>query len=132
MQKIKSIKLSGVVNIIKCALIGIVASLIGTVIFAFILKFASLSATVISYVNNIIKVFSIFIMVTCVKRNNTEKLFFKALFAGLIYAILSFVIFSILNGSFVFNISFLYDLLFSLAVSSIVSVIINILNRKNV
>ena len=132
MQKIKSFKLGGLLNIIKCSLIGIIATLIGTVIFAFVLKFANLSSTIINYINDVIKLFSIFIMIMCLKRKGGDKLFLKAIFAGLIYAIISFAIFSILNGGFVFDLSFVYDLLFAVIVSMIVSVIINILNRKNV
>ena len=132
MQKLKSIKWGGVLSILKCCLIGIVATLIGTVIFAVVLKFANLSTKIISYINDIIKVFSIFIMIMCVKRSNGEKLFFKALISGVVYALLTFIIFSILNGTFAMNLSFLYDLLFAVIVSLILSVIINILNRKNV
>lgn len=131
MQKIKSINLSGILTLIKCALIGIVCNLLGTVIFAFVLKFANLSSTFISYINDIIKVFSIFIMVMCIKRTSGERLLFKALISGVIYAILSYIVFSILNGRFVFNLLLLYDLLFALIVSAIVSVIINILNKRN-
>ena len=131
MQKIKSIKMGGLLSTIKCSLIGIVATLIGTVIFAVILKFASLSSSFISHINNIIKIFSIFIMVMCVKRNSADNLLVKSLFAGLFYALFSFIIFSILNGSFVWNMSFLYDLLFAIIASAIVSVIINILKHKS-
>ena len=59
MQKIKSMNWSGLLNIIKCCLIGIVTTLLGTVIFAFVLKFLSLSSKFIAYINDIIKVFSI-------------------------------------------------------------------------
>lgn len=131
MQKIKSNNFSGLLSIMKCCLIGIVATLLGTIIFAVILKFANLSSTFISYINDFIKVVSIFIVITCVKRNNGERLLFKAILAGLIYAFLSYIIFSILNGRFVFNLSFLYDLLFAVIVSMIVSVIINIVGHKN-
>lgn len=132
MQKLKSFNWSWLLSILKCCLIGIVATLIGTVIFAFSLKFANLSLTAISYINDLIKAFSIFIMVMCIKRANGDKLLFKALLGGAIYAVLSYIVFSILNGGFVFNLSFLYDLLFSIIVAAIVSVIINILNRRNV
>ncbi len=130
MQKVK-FNFSGLLSIIKCVLIGIISTLIGIVIFSVVLKFADLSGTIISYVNDIIKAFSIFIMVMCIKRKDGDKLMLKAIFAGVIYAILSFVIFSILNGSFVFDLSFVYDLIFAVIVSAIVSVIINILKQRN-
>lgn len=131
MQKIK-FNFSNILTLVKCALIGIVATLLGIVVFSVTLKFADLSNLVISYVNDIIKAFSIFIMVMCIKRKSGDRLMFKALFAGIIYAILSFVIFSILNGQFVLNMTFVYDLLFAVIASAIVSVIINILNNKKV
>lgn len=130
MQKTK-FNFSGILSLIKCVLIGIVATLIGIVIFSVVLKFADISSTIISYVNDIIKAFSIFIMVMCIKRRSEGKILLQALIAGVFYAVLSFVIFSILNGGFAFNMSFVYDLLFSVIVSAIVSVIINILNHKN-
>ncbi len=132
MQKIRSIKMDGFLNLIKCALIGIITTLIGTVIFAVVLKFANLSSNFIGYINNIIKVFSIFIMVMCLRRKSSEKLMFKSIFVGLIYAILSLVLFSILNGQFNMNISFLYDLLFVVIVSIVATIIINLINHKSV
>ena len=131
MQKIKSINFGGVLTLIKCALIGIVCTLLGTVIFAFVLKFANLGSKFISYINDIIKVFSIFIMVMCLKRKSGNKLFVKAVFSGIIYFILSFVLFSILNGNFSLDLSVLYNLLFAIVVSMVCSVIINILSKKN-
>ena len=130
MQKIK-FNFSGLLSIIKCVLIGIISTLIGIVIFSIVLKFADLSGTIISYVNDIIKVFSIFIMVICIKRKEGNNLLLKAILAGAIYAILSFVIFSILNGGFHFNMSFMYDFLFAVIVSAIVSVVVNILKQKS-
>lgn len=131
MQKIKSMNWSGLLNIIKCCLIGIVTTLLGTVIFAFVLKFLSLSSKFIAYINDIIKVFSIFIMMMCVMRKENNKLLLKSILAGIVYALLAHIVFSILNGSFVFNLKFLYDLLFSVIVSMIISVIINIVGHKN-
>lgn len=131
MQKTK-LNFSGLLSIIKCVLIGIITTLLGIVIFSIILKFADLSSMIISYVNDVIKGFSIFIMVMCLKRKAEGHLLVRALIAGVMYALLSFVVFSILNGGFVFNMSFVYDLLFAIIVSAIVSVIINILNRKSV
>ena len=132
MQKIKSINWSDVLTLIKCCLIGIVATLIGVVIFAFVLKFANLPSTFVSYINDIIKGFGIFITIMCLKRVDDGKLLLKSIFAGIIYAMLTFVIFSILNGGFIVNLSFLYDLLFAVIVAVISAVIINVLKHKTV
>ena len=130
MQKLKSINWSGFLSILKCCLIGIVVTLIGIVFFAIVLKFADLNSTVITTVNNIIKALAIFFMIFFLKKSGNGKLIVKALVAGLIYAVLSFLIFSIMNGGFVFNLSILYDLLFALIVSIIAAVILNLTSKK--
>ncbi|MBE5741282.1 MAG: TIGR04086 family membrane protein [Clostridiales bacterium] len=131
MQKLKSFKFSSILSIIKCCLLGIVVTLLGVVIFAVVLKFTDLNTTVISYINDVIKAISIFVMVLCIKKANDDKLLLRSIVGGVLYAVLSFVVFSILNGGFAFNLSLLYDLLFSVIVSAIASVIINIVKRKN-
>ena len=132
MEKVKSFKGSSFLNILKCCLVAILITLIGIVILAVVLKFVDLNSTTINYINDIVKGVAIFIMMLCIKRNNEEKLLLKAILAGAIYALLSFVIFSILNGSFMLNLGFVYDLLFSVIVAVIASIILNILKRKTI
>jgi len=67
----------------------------------------------------------------CVRREGNEKLLIKSVLAGMFYAIFSFIIFSILNGRFDFNLSVLYDLLFALIVSVVSTIIMNLLSHKN-
>jgi len=132
MQKIKSFNFSSILSMLKCCLMGIVVTLVGIVIFAVVLKFADINSTTISYINDVIKGVSIFVMVLCLKKANSDKLLIRSGVGGLLYAGLSFVVFSILNGGFSFNLSFLYDLIFAMIVSVIASIIINVLKRKNV
>ena len=132
MQKLKSLNVSGVLAIVKSCLLGIITTLVGVVLFAVVLKFADLSMSLISWVNNIIKAVSIFIMMSILKKTSGDKLLIKAIFAGALYAVLSFIIFSILNGSFSLNLSFIYDLLFAIIVAMIVAIILNLIGRKNI
>lgn len=132
MQKFKSLNWKNLLNIIKCCLIGIISTLIGTVVFAVVLKFANLSSNFIYYINNVIKIFSIFIMVMCLKRKVESKLLLNAIISGVFYAGLTFIIFSLLSGQLQFNTSFLYDLLFCVIVSVISAIIVNIASRKTV
>ncbi len=132
MQKIKSLNFSGVLSIIKSCLLGIITTLIGVVLLAVVLKFADLSTNLISWINNIIKVISIFVIMVTLKRSNGEKLLLKGTFAGVFYAIISFVVFSILNKNFSFNLSFVYDLLFAVIVALIASIVLNLLGKKNI
>jgi len=132
MQKLKSISFSGFLSIIKSCLLGIITTLIGVVLLAIVLKFTDLSTSVVSWVNNVIKAVSIFVVVATLKKANGEKLLFKAIFAGVLYAILSFVVFSLLNGSFSLNLSFVYDLLFAVIVAVIASIILNLFTPKSI
>ena len=129
MQKLKSLNF-GITGIIKSVLIGIVSTLVGIVIFAIVLKFANIPSNAVNYVNDVIKALSIFIMVLILKRKNTGGLLIKSVVAGLLYAVLSFIIFSILNGGMVFDMSVLFDLLFAVAVSVIVSIILNLFGKR--
>lgn len=131
MQKIKSLNWSGFLSIMKCCMIGILTTLIGLIIFAVILKFVDLSTNIIGYVNDAIKAVSIFVMLFCIKKTNGDKLILKSIFAGLLYAVLSLIVFAILNKGFSFNLTILYDILFALIVSVIVAIIINLLHKKN-
>ena len=131
MQKVK-VNFSGLFSLIKCCLLGIVFTLLGTVILAIVLKFVDMSSNIIDYINNAIKGLSIFFMLLCVKRTSTDKFFLRSIITGIIYACLSFVIFSLLNGGFSFDISVISDLLFAVIVAIISSVIINLLSKKRV
>ena len=94
------------------------------------LKFTDLSSLVISYINDAIKALSIFVVMLCIKKSNDGKLMLKAVLAGIIYACIAFIIFSIMNGGFVFNMSFVFDLLFAIVVAIITSIIVNLTIRK--
>lgn len=130
MQKLKSLNFSGLVSIIKCCLIGIIFTLAGIVAFAVVLKFVDVPTMAMGYINDVIKGISIFIIVLFLKKGNKEKLLLKSALSGVIYAVLSLIIFSILNGSFVFDLTVLCDVLFALIVAVVCSIIINLLTRK--
>ena len=70
-------------------------------------------------------------MVLYIKKRE-DGLLIKSLLGGILYALLSFVIFSVLNRSFAFNLGFVYDLLFAVIVSVLASVVVNLLKIKNI
>lgn len=130
MQKIKSLNF-GFMSIIKSVLIGIVTTLIGVVIFAVVLKFVDVPSNMVNYINDVIKCVSIFVVVMLLKKVDSQNLLLRAVAAGCLYAILSFVIFSILNGGFDFNLSILFDLLFALIVSVVAAIMVNLTRKRN-
>lgn len=129
MQKIKSIYFNKFIGPIKCALIGVVATLLGTFAFAFVLKFTNLSSSLINTINNFIKAISLFIAITCATKRE-GKMIVKALIIGMLYSLFTFVLFAILNGKAQFDLGVIYDLVFAVVTSLILAVIVNILSRK--
>lgn len=127
----KKLNFSGLFSIIKCCLLGIIFTLAGIVIFAIVLKFVDVPSNVVGYINDVIKGVSIFIMVLFLKKASQEKLLLKSACGGIVYSLLSLIIFSILNGSVNFNLTIVYDLIFAVIVAIVASVIVNLLSKKN-
>lgn len=127
----KKLNFSGLFSIIKCCLLGIIFTLAGIVIFAIVLKFVDVPSNVVGYINDVIKGVSIFIMVLFLKKASQEKLLLKSACGGIVYSLLSLIIFSILNGSVNFNLTIVYDLIFAIIVAIVASVIVNLLSKKN-
>lgn len=131
MEKKISLKNSNVLIYTRAIFLGIIVSLIGLLAFALVMKFVILSDNFISAVNQGIKAVSLFIAIKYVSKFYTEKLIVRSLVIGLLYAIFAYLIFSILNGSFAFNMGTLTDILFAVITAFICGIIIKLLfNRK--
>lgn len=130
MGKLKNEKIALVLNILKSCLIGLVITLIGTVILAVILKFADIPTKAVAYINDVIKAISLFVVVLLLKKSGDEKLLLKSIFAGVVYAVLAFVVFSILNGGFSFGLNFVFDVLFAVVVAIVASIILKLTSKK--
>lgn len=116
--------------IIKGSLIALCISLVGILIFAFILKFASVSDKAIRPINQIIKGVSVLIGVFVAMRKVDKMGLVGGLLIGLVYTILAFVVFSILDGNFEFNLTLLNDLLFGGIMGAICGIIaVNVKRR---
>lgn len=129
-EKLKKIDLSLIANILKASLIGVVTSILFVLIFAFVLKFVDLNSHVISLIDQIIKVISIIISIIALNKFSPENLLVKGLATGAIYAILTFIVFSILNGGFNFSVALLSDIAFSTLVGGVSAVVINMIKKK--
>ena len=129
-EKIKNFNLSSVFNIIKSSLIGVVFSIILVLGFAFVLNFIDLSSTIVSLVSQIIKIISIFITVIVLNKATNGKLIIKAIIAGAVYYLITFIIFSLLNGGINFSGEIISDIVFSAIIGAISAVIVNLLSKK--
>ena len=132
MEKVKSNFILSITRIIKSSLLAVCITLVGVVLLAVLLKFIDLSSSAIEWGNNLIKVVALFFMVLSIKKSQESKLLIKSVFGGAIYAVLCNLIFSILNGQISFGFNFVYDMLFAAIASVILSIVINLFQRRAV
>jgi len=131
MLKVK-FKFSNIFSLIKCSLLGVVFTLLGTLLFAVVLKWVDVSSLAIDYINNAIIGLSILFMIICMNKMSVDSLILRSLFAGLLYGLISFFIFSILNGGMVYDMSVIFDITYAIIVSLISAVIIKIFRKKTI
>lgn len=116
-------------SLLKSIILGIVISLILILVFAVILRFVDVSDGVITPVNQIIKAISIFVMLFSFSKNDNDKLLLKSIVLSFLFVVLSFFIFSFINGSFDLGIDILFDLIFGVIMGGICAVIINLFKK---
>lgn len=110
-------------SIVKGSLIALCVSLIGILIFAFCLKFTSLSDKLILPVNQVIKGLSIFLGVFFGLKKQKQMGLIRGLLIGFVYTIVAFFAFSILNGAFNFDHTLLNDIVFGAIIGGICGII---------
>ncbi|MGN1208563.1 MAG: TIGR04086 family membrane protein [Christensenellales bacterium] len=132
-MRTKKIRLGGsnaVLTILKGAMNALIVSLLSILLFAFVIKLTSLNDGWIKPINQIIKILSILIGCIFAFKKDGERTLLKGAFIGVVYTILAFVLFSILNGKFEFSLSLIYDVLFGALLGVICAIICNIFRKK--
>ena len=112
-----------IISVLKSSLIAVSVSLIGILVFAFLLKFTNISDNFISPINQVIKGISIFLGVFLGFRKQKNMGLVGGLLVGFLYTIIAFVSFSLLNGSFVFDRTLLNDTIFGSIIGAICGII---------
>lgn len=129
-EKLKNINLASIVSILKSSLLGVVASILLVLVFAFVLKFVDLSSNVIGLVDQIIKIISIVVAVIALNKSGVQNLLLKSILTGAVYSIFTFIVFSLLNGGMIFSIGLLPDVLFSAMVAGACSIATSLIAKK--
>ena len=112
-----------VLSICKGIVIGLCVALVGILLFAFVLRFTNVSDKIITPVNQAIKGISIFLGVFLGMRKQKEMGLFKGFLIGFGFTIVSFLVFSVLDGAFVFDKTFFNDLIFGSVIGAICGII---------
>ena len=97
-------------------------SLVSILLFAVFLKFIDINTSWILTVNQIIKIVSILVACFLIKKKSRMN-WWRGVIVGFIYAILTFLIFSLLASNFNFDLSLAYNILFSSLIGLICGII---------
>lgn len=108
-------------SVIKGIATAVIVTLVSVLIFAFIVKIATLNSSVIKAVNQFIKILSVFL--GCFSFIRANKGLLKGCFVGVIATIITYLIFSLIGGAVSFGTPFILDLIFGLIVGGISGVI---------
>lgn len=111
---------NAVVGVVKGVGAALIATLIGVIIFGFIVKAAALSGTVIGAVNQFLKIISLFL--GCLFSSGKGVGLIKGLVIGALYTVIINLIFSLILGAGTFD-GFFINLLFGVVVGSLSGVI---------
>jgi len=118
--KEKSEGLLVILKIIKSLLVSLIITFVGVIAFAFVIKYFNLGDEIISPVNLVIKFFSLLAGVLILNKNSGKKLINGVLFS-VVYTVVSFLIFSILAGTFVVGFGLVLDFIFNMIVGIVAS-----------
>ena len=108
-------------GILKSVLSAVIITLIGVLIFAFVIKVAFLGKSVIKAVNQFIKILSIFLGCTFCLRGRAG--FIKGVIVGGLTTIITYLLFSFFGVEISFGFGFYVDLIFTIIVGAISGVI---------
>ena len=117
-------------SILKGAFGAITTSLLCVLIFAFVIKFTNISENLITPINQAIKIISILVGAIITSKKIATKGWLCGLVLGGIYTLLSFLIFSILDGEFNINFSLFTDFIFG-SITGLLAGIIAFALKKN-
>jgi putative membrane protein (TIGR04086 family) len=114
---------------IKGVLVSLITTLIGIFLFALVLRFVDLNTIIIKVVNQIIKILSVLFGVKVCLKGNKSRGLLKGAVVGVLYTVLSYLIFSLLVSSFSFGLNLIYDILF-LGLAGVVCGVIFVNSKK--
>ncbi len=116
-------------SVIKSAFASLIVALLGVLILAFVIKISSLPSSVVGIVVMFLKIISIFI--GCFLSLKGKNGLFRGAFSGVLFAIISYSVFSLVCGYLLFNKAFFIDLFVCVIVGAISGVIAINLGKTN-
>lgn len=100
-------------EIFKGVIFSLIISVLTVIVFAIIVKFANLSSKTVEIVNIALKIISILVGTLLAVGSGRQGLF-KGGIIGLLFVLVSYLVFSLINGSFSVNPLTAFDVIFCL------------------
>ena len=100
-------------EIFKGVIFSLIISVLTVIVFAIIVKFANLSSKTVEIVNIALKIISILVGTLLAVGSGRQGLF-KGGVIGLLFVLVSYLVFSLINGSFSVNPLTAFDVIFCL------------------
>ncbi len=100
-------------EIFKGVIFSLIISVLTVIVFAIIVKFANLSSKTVEIVNIALKIISILVGTLLAVGSGRQGLF-KGGIIGLLFVLVSYLMFSLINGSFSVNPLTAFDVIFCL------------------
>ncbi|MBS7400998.1 MAG: TIGR04086 family membrane protein [Eubacteriales bacterium] len=116
-------------SISKGVLCAVVVTLLFILGFALLVQLTGMSNQVITPVMQVVKVVCIFVAVAIAIKPAKSKGWLYGAVVGLLYMVLTFLIFSMIDGQFVIGVKALSDLLFQVLVGVVSAVILRLRNK---
>lgn len=128
MTKTEAKKSNGILEILKAIVIALIFSLILILLASLIVKLANIETSYLPIINQVIKGVSILAScLICLKTPSGG--WARGIIVGVVYIALAFVVFSLLNGGFTFDLSIINDLAIG-SITGLISGIIAVNIRK--
>ncbi len=128
MSKTEAKKGNGILEILKAIILALIFSLVLILAASLIVKLANIETDYLPIINQVIKGVSILAACLICLKTPTGG-WARGIIIGIIYIALAFVVFSLLNGKFTFDLSILNDLAIG-SVTGLISGIIAVNIRK--
>ena len=106
-----------------------IITLLFILLLALVVQISGLSSDVIFPVMQVVKVISIFVAVAIAIKPAKSKMWLYGALVGFLYMVLTFLVFSLLDGQFIVDASACSDLLFQVLVGLVSAVVLRLRNK---
>ena len=114
---------SSFIQYLSGLLISISITLVLILLFAILIRYFNIPDNIIFPINQVIKVISLIVGIMFILKKQPQNGLIKGVIVGFLYYVLSFIIFSILQGNIAFNLNNLWDLLLTSLMGGLIGLI---------